>query len=270
MLVYLLLFIFGLIIGSFLNVVVYRETHESKGKKTGLKAWIPEWAIGRSCCPKCKKEIKWYDNIPLLSYLLLKGKCRFCKQHISSSYPLVELVVGLEFVWVYWLLGRFAFFQQMEGFFSFVVLGFWLFIFSISLALAIIDIRLGILPDSLIISGTIVAVGRLFITGRWEFLLSGLGLMGFFLFLYLITQGKGIGFGDVKLAFFIGVVLGWWQWVLVAMFIAFLTGAIMGVILIAMGKKNMKSAIPFGPFLLGGMLLAKLFGEYIWLSYVGI
>jgi leader peptidase (prepilin peptidase)/N-methyltransferase len=182
----------------------------------------------------------------------------------------VELLTAVEFVWIYWLLSRLSFFQQMEGVYSLLVLGFWLFIFSLSIVLIVIDARTQILPDSLVLIGVVAAVARLLVTGRWEFLLTGLGLFLFFLMLFLITGGKGIGFGDVKLAFFIGVVLGWWQWAVVSMFIAFLTGAVVGVILILLSKKTLKSALPFGPFLLGAMLLTKILGDYLWHGYVGI
>jgi len=267
---YLLLFLFGLVVGSFLSVVVYRETRDEEADNAPTP-WLPAWVLGRSHCDFCKKELSWYENIPLLSFLIQGGKCRHCHKKINLSYPLVELFTALEFVWIYWLIQRLTFFRQMEGFFSLGVLAFWLFIFSISLALAIIDFKSGILPDSLIIAGTVVAVLRLFFTGRWEFLLTGLVLFLFFFLLYklsyLIYKQEGIGFGDVKLAFFIGVVLGWWQWVLVAMFVAFLTGAVAGVILIVVKRKTMKSAVPFGPFLLGGMLIAKVLGEYLWRFY---
>ncbi len=269
MIEYFILFVLGLAVGSFLSVVVYRETSDdSEDTVSKFSAWLPAWVTGRSRCDNCHKQLAWHDNIPLLSYLALLGRCRYCNKKITVRYPLVELFTALEFVWLYWLIQQFAFFQQLEGTYSLIVLGFWLFIFSLSFALAVVDFQKGILPDSLILTGIVVAVLRLAATGRWEFLLTGLALFAFFLFLYLVTQGKGIGFGDVKLAFFIGVVLGWWQWVLVAMFIAFLTGAIAGVILIVLGKKTLKSALPFGPFLLGGMLIAKIAGEYLWQLYI--
>jgi leader peptidase (prepilin peptidase)/N-methyltransferase len=265
MVIYLLLFILGLVVGSFLSVVVYRETTEEDNEK---KSWLPAWVAGRSFCDHCKKKLTWYDNIPLLAYVLLWGKCRYCRKKINFTYPLIELFTAFEFVWIYWLIQQFAFFRQMEGLFSFGVLIFWLFVFSLSLVLSFIDIKSGILPDNLIVIGSVVSVLRLVFTGRWEFLISGIGLFLFFLFLYFITSGRGIGFGDVKLAFFIGVTLGWWQWVIVATMLAFLTGAFLGVILIVVKKKTMKSALPFGPFLLGGMLLAKLFGEFLWNLFI--
>ncbi len=277
MIIYLLLFVVGLVFGSFLNVVVLREVsdiekNEEEDTKTpfNFKAYLPSWVIGRSFCPKCGHNLAWYENIPLFSFLFLRGKCLHCKQKISLQYPVVELFIAFEFVWLYWMISQFAFFTQLEGIPSLLVLGYWLFIFSISIALALIDLKTQILPDSLVLIGIVVSLIRLIYTGRWEFLISAFFILLFFLFLFLITKGKGVGFGDVKLSFFIGLVLGWWQWIIVAMFIAFLTGAVVGVILILFGEKTMKSAIPFGPFLLGGMLIAKIWGEAIWFWYIGL
>ncbi|NMB56321.1 prepilin peptidase [Candidatus Beckwithbacteria bacterium] len=273
MLIYLILFAFGLMVGSFLAVVVYRETKDIEknidGQRTFLD-FLPSWVKGRSYCDFCHKQLSWYENIPLLSFLIQKGKCRKCGKAIPSNYFLIELLTGLEFVWIYWLIQRLIFFEQLEGMHSFLVLGFWLFIFSLSFALALIDFKTQILPDSLIIVGVGVSLLRLFITGRWEFILSALGLFLFYLFLYLITQGKGIGFGDVKLGLFVGLTVGWWQWTIVATFLAFLLGSLVGVILIIAKKKQMKSAIAFGPFMLLGMLIAKISGEFLWNSYLGL
>lgn len=265
MIEYLFLFIFGLVVGSFLSVVIYRETKEEKDEN---KMWLPSWAVGRSKCDHCEKKIEWYDNIPLLSFIWLGGKCRYCKKKININYPLFELFVAVEFIWIYWLLQRFSFFAQMEGLFSLGVLVYWLFIFSISMALIMIDIKRQILPDSLIISGILVSGMRLFFTQRWEFLLSALGLLVFYLAIYylsfLVFRREGLGFGDVKLSLFVALVLGWWQWVIVATIIAFLTGSIVSVILILMRKKNFHSSLAFGPFMLIGMMIAKIGGEFLW------
>jgi len=271
MIVYIFLFIFGLLVGSFLSVIIYRET---KGSDNKSKSFFPSWIAGRSYCDHCHKKIVWYDNIPLLSYIILKGKCRYCGEKIDRSYPLFELFVALEFVWIYWLLGRFSFFTNMEGIFSVGVLIYWLFVFSIGLALAVIDIKRQILPDSLIVTGVLISLFRLFFTGRWEFLISALGLFGFYLVIYyasMLVYGKeGLGFGDVKLALFVGLVLGWWQWVIMATIIAFLTGSVVSVILILSRKKKLKSSLAFGPFMLWGMVIAKIAGEFLWTWYGGM
>ncbi len=266
---YLILFLFGLLIGSFLNVVVYRETLEIKNPLKSFK-WLPPWFMGKSHCVHCHHPLSWRENIPLLSFLFLKGRCSYCQKSISWRYPVIELFTAIEFIWLYYLIKQFVFFKQLEGVYSLGVLVFWLFVFSLSFVLTYIDIKTYTLPDSLLLPAIFVGILRLFFTGRWQFLLAGAGLMLFYLSLYLITSRKGIGFGDVKLGFFIGVVLGWWQWILVATFIAFLTGAIVGVILIILKKKHMKSPLPFGPFLLLGMLITKLWGDYLWSYYLSL
>lgn len=276
--IYLLIFLFGLCVGSFLNVVVYREIHETgvakeiinkrKSLWQKLRVWLPRWVFGRSFCDHCRKDISWHDNIPVVSYLFLKGKCRFCGKKIPFQYPLFELLTAVEFVWIYWLLTRLSFFGRWEGFYSFSLLAYWFLIFSVSLTISIIDIKIGIIPDVLLLPAIGISFLRLFITGQWSFLITAFLTSLFFFFLFFITRGKGLGFGDVKLGFLIGLVLGWRQRVLVAVFLAFLTGALVGVMLIILGKKERKSAIAFGPFLLGGMLIAKIWGDVIWQWYV--
>lgn len=252
---YLVLFLFGLAIGSFLNVVIYRIKHGSSPLK------------GRSKCLKCKKQIAWFDNIPLFSFLWLSGKCRKCKAKISFDYPLVEFLVGLQFVWVYWLLTvNYQFFHSWEGFYSLGLLVYWLILFSGSLAIAIYDLKHMIIPDEILWPVTLVAFGRLFISRQWQVIPVAILSMGFILSLWLLTRKKGMGFGDVKLAFLMGLVLGFPK-IVVAFMIAFLTGAFFGIILLLVKKKKFKSKIAFGPFLLLGMLVAKLWGEQIWNWY---
>lgn len=254
---YWLLFLFGLVIGSFLNVVIYRLRFGDSPMK------------GRSYCPKCKKQIAWFDNIPLLSFALLGGKCRRCKEKISVEYPLVELLVGLQFVWIYWLLKvNFAFFGTWEGFYSLGLLIYWLVLFSGSLAIVVYDLKYMVIPDEVL--GPLIGVAflRLFISNQWQVLWSAVGSSLFLLSLWLITRGKGMGLGDVKLAFLMGLVLGW-PLILVAYFMAFLTGAVAGVILMLLNKKKFKDKIAFGPFLLLGMMAAKLWGWSVWQWYLG-
>jgi len=270
--VYLFIFLLGLCVGSFLNVVVYRETQEicDRDSDRDLRKHLPSWIFGKSYCDNCKKKITWHDNIPLLSFLFLKGRCRFCGKKISLQYPLFEILTAVEFVWIYWLLTRLSFFGRWEGFYSLALLIYWFFIFSVSLAIALVDFKIGIIPDALLLPAIFASFLRLFITGQWHFLATAFLTSAFFLFLFLVTRGKGLGFGDVKLGFLIGLVLGWWQRALVAVFLAFLTGAAVGVTLILMGKKKRKEAIAFGPFLLGGMLAAKIWGDVIWEYYVSL
>lgn len=253
---FLVLFLLGISVGSFLNVVIFRL-------RTGDSAMR-----GRSYCDHCKAQIAWYDNIPLLSYLILKGKCRQCKKKIPVDYFLIELLTGIEFVWVYWLLKmNFAFFGRVEGFYSLALLVYWLVLFTGSLAIAIYDFKYMLIPDEVL--GLMVGAAglRLIFTQQWQYVLVGIGSSLFLLSILLITRGKGMGWGDVKLGGLLGLVLGWPQ-VLVAYILAFLTGALVGVILILINKKRFKDKIAFGPFLLLGMMIAKLWGWPIWLWYL--
>ena len=255
---YLVLFMIGAAVGSFLSVVIYRlRTGESALK-------------GRSRCDHCKKQIAWFDNIPLLSYLLLGGKCRYCKKKIAIENLILELLVGLQFIWVYWLLKvNFSFFGHMEGFYSLALLIYWLILFSGSLSIAIYDIKYMLIPDEVLIPLVVVAFLRLFFSHQWQVLLVAILSTAFIYSIYAITRGKGMGFGVVKLGFLIGLVLGW-PLIIVAYFIAFLTGAGVGVILMLIGNKKLKSKIAFGPFLLLGMLIAKLWGISILNWYLGL
>ncbi len=271
-----LLFILGLSIGSFLNVLIDRIPNDESPFK------------GRSYCDKCKKTLKWYDSIPLISYLYLKGRCRYCRSHISFYYPLVEIVTGVMFViafaYVYGLQSTdyslpFSTFNSQLSIFIYS-----LFILSSFIVIFFTDLKYGIIPDKIVYSSTVISFLYLipfgFAQGELNTkylilgsLLSGLGAFGFFLALFLITKGKGMGFGDVKLAFLIGIILGFPK-IIVAFYLAFLTGALVGSILIIWGKKKLKGGtIPFGPFLIIGAVLSLFFGEKIihlvslWLNF---
>jgi len=253
---YLLLFVFGLAVGSFLNVVIYRLRFGDSPMK------------GRSYCPKCKKQISWYDNIPLLSFFLLGGKCRKCKKKISVEYPLIELLIGLQFVWIYWLLkANFSFFGQMEGFYSLALLIYWLLLFAGALTIAIYDFKYMLIPDEVLFFLIGLSFLRLFFSHQWQVIPIAFASSLFLLGLFLLTKGKGMGFGDVKLGFLLGLVLGW-PLIVIGYITAFLTGAVVGVILIILKKKRFKEQIAFGPFLLWGMLIAKLWGWPMWNWYM--
>lgn len=252
---YLILFIFGLAVGSFLSVVIYRL----RSGESALK--------GRSRCDHCKKQIAWFDNVPLLSYLWLGGKCRYCKKEIAVEHLILELLVGLQFVWVYWLLKvNFSFFGHLEGFYSLSLLLYWLILFSGSLVIAVYDIKYMLIPDEVLFPLIGVSFLRLFLSHQWQVLITALLSMGFIYSIHVLTRGRGMGFGDVKLAFLMGLVLGW-PLIVVAYFVAFLTGAGVGVILMLINIKKFKDKIAFGPFLLFGMMIAKLWGTKIWQWY---
>ena len=247
-------FVLGLSTGSFLNVLIYRLPRSLK-------------LTGRSFCPKCKKKISWYDNVPLLSFIFLKGKCRHCHSPISWQYPLVEISTALLFVLVYQYFHSDLWLMVNSAATSFAY-GLWLM--SALIVIFFTDLKHRIIPDQVVYPT--IAIAFLFQAYSLRstvdsYLLAALGAGLFFLILHLITRGKGMGFGDVKLAFLMGLVLGPLR-VILALYLAFLTGAFTGVILILAEKKKFGEQIPFGPFLVGSTIVALFWGQEIveWLT----
>jgi prepilin signal peptidase PulO-like enzyme (type II secretory pathway) len=240
----LFVFLFGLCIGSFLNCYIYRL---EKGKT--LK--------GRSFCPQCKHILSWKDLFPVFSYLFLGGKCRYCRKKISIQYPLVELLTGIIFVLIFSFVKSFS----ILGFLN---LAFLFYIFSALAIIFIYDLKHYIIPDRVLFPAISVALIYNLINFQQilDNLLAVVVAAGFFLFIFLISRGRWMGFGDVKLAILMGLLLGLSN-VLVALFLAFFFGAIIGVILMVFGKKGLKSEIPFGPFLIIGTFIAMLWGAHI-------
>lgn len=271
-LISLFIFIFGLIVGSFLNCVIYRLYV----KKGFLK--------GRSYCPQCKHLLTWRDLIPLLSFLVLKGKCQYCKRAISIQYPLVELATGTLFVTI--LNQQLAINSQQLIFLVFNTC--FLFLVSCFLIVTFVyDLKHYIIPDRVIYPAIAVTflylISKIFylefvsgfkfqvsgFTTLLNSLLSAMLAAGFFLIIVLVSKGRWMGVGDIKLAFFMGLLLSFPN-ILVALFLAFFIGAIVGLMLIFSGKKTFKSEIPFGPFLVTGTFLAMLLGGTIIDFYLGL
>jgi leader peptidase (prepilin peptidase)/N-methyltransferase len=246
------LFIFGAAIGSFLNVLSDRLPND-------------ESIMGRSHCEKCKHELAWYDLFPVLSFLFLKGKCRYCKTKLSAYYPSVEVITGMVFVltWNFvphtWFNGALVPFAGLYQY-----LGINLVIVSALLVIFFADLKYQIIPDSMhtVLIICAVVLHLLLLPFSWAslllMLLEGLISMAPILFLFLATRGKGMGFGDVKLAFAIGLLFGL-KLAFVVLYLSFLLGAIGGIYLIFRGKKKMKSKIAFGPFIVLSMFLALFF-----------
>ncbi|MBL7154899.1 MAG: prepilin peptidase [Candidatus Portnoybacteria bacterium] len=232
------IFLFGLSVGSFLNVVICRL----KSKEPIL--------LSRSHCPHCGTVLKWFDLIPLLSFLIQKGKCRYCGQKISPQYPLVELATGLSFLIIF---NQFPIFN----------LFFYLIIISFLIVIFVYDLKHYLIPDKIVFP----AIGLTFLYQFFEnsflnSLLAALLAAGFFLSLVLISKGKWMGLGDVKLVGLMGLVLGWPN-ICLALFLAFLSGAIVGIGLIIAGKKGLKSQIPFGPFLSANTVVVLFYGSQL-------
>lgn len=247
--------------GSFLNVIILRLPKEKK-------------ISGRSFCPHCKKKLSWYELIPVLSFLFLRGKCFGCKKSISFQYPLVELASGIFFVLVVW---QFQI-STIEQFSNVAIdILFWLFFVSVLIIIFTTDFKYYIVPDKVIypaIFGAVLyQIFKLFSLNNWQFsfgiktlepflksLLAGVGAAIFFLFLVLITKGKGMGIGDIKIAAFMGILLSFPN-IIVALFLAFLSGSVIGLILVLFKKKSLKSEVPFGCFLAPATIVAFFWGS---------
>ncbi len=239
------LVLFGISIGSFLNCLIYRLSVNEKPK-------------GRSYCPKCKHQLSYKDLVPVFSYIFLLGKCRYCKRKISLEYPLVELLTGCLFLFAFLFVGL-----SIELIYLLAVLFFLILIF-------VYDLKHYIIPDFATFSLIGISLAYLsyisFLEKSVSFLmygaLSALVVFFFFFSLFYFTKGKGMGFGDVKFVIFMGLFLGFPN-IVVGLFISFFLGAIIGVGLIILKRKEMKSQVPFGPFLIIGTLMAYFYGEKI-------
>lgn len=275
----MLLFLLGLCVGSFLNVIIDR---------------LPcgEGVVrGRSYCPQCKHLLRWYDLVPLLSFVLLRGRCRYCREPISVQYPLVELATGALFA------------SSVYSSSHHLLISSSLFLIPIF----VIDLKHGIIPDRLVFPGIAVAISYRLLLGVWGIWglwwnlksdVGGLGpyllqtdffrthawlelrpllwtlvgsvvLYSLFFILHSLFRGRALGGGDVQFAFLIGLITGFPN-MIVAVFSAFLTGAIASVILIALKKKKLGETVPFGPFLVVGTFTALFWGDSILNWYLGL
>ena len=234
----LIVFVFGLIIGSFCNVVIYRLPQGKSIVTPGSR------------CRSCGNSIYPWDNIPLLSYVLLRGRCRFCKDSISARYPAVELTSGILYVLLWYKLGLglpFAFYGLL---------------ISALVVVALIDFDHKIIPNTITLPGMVIGFGL----SLWALpitpLASLLGILigGSFFYLIALVSKGGMGGGDIKLIAMIGAFLGW-QGALFTIFSGALLGSLVGVMLMFLGKKGRKDKVPFGPFLSGGAIIYILCGD---------
>jgi leader peptidase (prepilin peptidase)/N-methyltransferase len=261
---YLLIFLFGTAIGSFLGVVCDRIMNGESILK------------GRSHCDHCRRKLGPIDLIPVFSFLLLGRKCRYCHKPLSWFYLVIELVTGIIF-----LLATFTVFQLSQTLVTdidyYFLAIYYLVLLSTMIAIFFIDLRNGIIPFKLVGFATaftlfwylllpslyfsplekqLFGLDSSFITVA----LSALGAAAFFFLLFYFTKGRGMGFGDVVYAFLMGLTLGWPR-ILLGLYIAFLSGAVISLLLILFKKKKLKGGtIPFGPFLVCGNILSLLWG----------
>ncbi len=243
---------FGLVWGSFLNVVIYRLPLRMSLSKPS------------SSCPHCNQKIKFYDNIPVLSFLLLRGRCRHCKGKISLRYPLVELLTAVSFLLLYS--------QYSLSFFFFASC-----LFACALiALGFIDFYHQILPDEITLPGLLLAlIYSLFRTdlNLRQALIGAVAGAGFLLIVYgayyLLRKKEGLGLGDVTMMLLIGAYLGWQQAFFTLIFASFV-GALVGIFFISYKKKDFQYSLPFGTFLAPAAFAALLWGERIIDAYLSL
>ena len=248
-----LIFVFaiGAVFGSFLNVLIYRVPRK-----------IP-FATGRSHCPSCKEKIKFFDNIPLLSYLILGGKCRSCGARIPWRYPLVELLNGAGYAYLLWIFG--------------FTLQFYMFAYLTSVLITIffIDFDFQIIPDVVSIPSMIVGLGLSLAPGGVGIMASGIGFIVGGGVLYLIAllgdwifKKESMGGGDIKMAAMLGAFLGW-QKVVLVFFGSAVVGLLVSIIIMAFSSKlRSNRVVPFGPFLAIAAFIAILFGDKIIAFYL--
>lgn len=239
----------GLVLGSFLNCLVWRLKNE-------------EGIGGRSHCPQCRHLIRWYDNIPVLSFFILRGRCRDCHAAISWQYPLVEVIMALLFAAAVWRVGLGIDSPETWSTSAWLtIMRDWIFIFSL-VAVFVTDLRWYLIFDQLTIpAGLVIASLNLALGMPWpKLLLSATIGTGFFLFQYLVSRGRWLGGGDIRLGFLLGAALGW-PLVLPAIFSAYLIGALTGILLLVAAKKQWGSRLPLGTFLCAGALLALFCGQ---------
>jgi leader peptidase (prepilin peptidase)/N-methyltransferase len=238
---YVFAFVFGAVIGSFLNVLIFRLPRR-------ISIVAPH-----SFCPNCKRPIKWYENIPIISYIALGGKCAGCQKGISIRYPLVEALTGILFIYAF---SRYHFTWE----FLFIA-----FFFSAMLTVAFIDFSFQVIPDVISIPGIII--GILYQITLGDFMAGFIGMLfgGGLIFLMRIIGGKAykkevMGLGDVYLTAMIGAFVGF-PFIIPAIFIAALIGATLGMIFIISTHQSRESPIPFGPFLAFGGMAVIIFHQ---------
>lgn len=259
----LIVFILGSAIGSFLSVIIYRVHTKEKGIVSG-----------RSKCPNCKKKIKWRNLIPIFSWLALRGRCGECGKKISSHYLVMELATGLLFLLA---IGKWHFIQAIPStvnpeFSTYSTdwqllsnLVFYLIQFTFLAAIFFYDLMYKEIPDRFSIPAIAIAFtgGLILNIQSWQSMLIGAAVAGGFFFLqFILSRGKWIGGGDIRLGILIGVLLGW-KMGIVAMIVAYFIGAAFSIYLLLNKKVERKTEIAFGPFLIAGLLIALFHGEAI-------
>lgn len=261
----IIIFLYGLIIGSFLNAVIFRlasgESFLFRRSPAGRNPdRVSPSGFARSHCRNCNKELQAKDLIPLFSFFYLRGRCRYCDSKISWQYPIVELATGIIFV-------LFALKFHMDFGWA---LAYFLIIACFQIVIAVYDFNHYLILDKVLLPAlALVLIYNLYLGWHffWVGVLSGAGVAGFFLLQYFISRGKWIGLGDAKLGFFLGALAGWPQSVLLLM-LAYFAGAVVGIVLVLAGRKRLSSKLPFGVFLSMSAIIIMLAGDPIMAWYL--
>ena len=263
-------FILGSAIGSFISVLLYRIKTKEKGM-----------LLGRSICPHCKKKLKIRHLIPILSWILLKGKCGYCSKKISSHYLVLELITGLLFLvaFINWNFIEAIPSSVDPSLFNYTIdweilkiFIFYIIEFTFLIAIFFYDLMYQEIPDRLSLPAVALAItgGLIFgIPTPINMLIGGVGIFAFFAIQFILSKGKWIGGGDIRLGALMGVLLGW-ESGLLALILAYFTGALIGSILLLKKQVTGKSAIPFGPFLIIGTLISLFYGTEIISWYLNL
>ena len=281
----LMLFVFGTVIGSFLNVVASRYREDKFLFNSKILG-------GRSRCPQCRRQLRWYELIPLFSFLLQIGRCRGCGKNISWQYPIVEFLSVLIFLIPIYFYSYFQISQHILADHLLVwyywLSAVWVLAGLLMLLLSVIDYYHYLIPDETVIGIAVLGILGAFLkfyyqdlisweasfVGHyaaliawpvnifWSHIIAGLTGLLFFGLIFVATKGRGMGFGDVKLAGAIGLLMGWPDSIL-AFALAFIIGSIGGLILMALNRKKFRQPIPFGPYLVVGVFVTIFFGFQI-------
>lgn len=256
-----IVFILGLSLGSYANSLIWRLANDVSFK-------------GFSQCPKCRQRLFFYDNIPLFSFLFLRGRCRFCKKKISWQYPIVEFSMAILFLLVFLNIFEFQIlaleemWSALQSGIIWTLLRDLLAVFLLTI-IFVFDFKYLLIPVNLLLIFTPlfwilnVLVG---ITWWWP-VLAALGAAAFFLIQFLITRGKGLGEGDIWFGATLGFLFPIYQELIVVILISYFIGSLIGVFFIIFKKKNWQTKLPLGTFLVIGSILTIFFGDIIWQSY---
>lgn len=242
------IFFLGACVGSFINALVWRMATEKS------------IVFGRSQCTSCDALIAWYDLVPIASFFLLRGRCRACAKKISWQYPIVEVVMGALFVMT-----------AIGAQFDVSLLLRWYFIASLAV-IFLYDFRYRLIPLTVTLPATLIALISALVVQKQSILLYGGSLLigaGFFGVQYVVSRGRWIGVGDLFLGLMMGAILGY-PLILLALFLAYISGAMISLILLVMKKVTIKSCVPFGPFLCAATIVTMLYGEKLMAWYFSL